>query len=920
MTATLEDVKSLAISKWGTLNTAASPTRLPEGHSPNNQNVWMDEKPGSVVTANGYIKLGTSPSNLPTTFLCNFFKTSDGSQSVVLSDGMTVWKTTDYVNFTVVKTGLSPFFQLRGLVIRGKLWLTNGSDDVMTYDGATLATLDGSGGTPDVPLGKYIAYHDERVWLYGINGDPSSLRFSDLADSSGVEIAPDNSAAWPSDNEIQISEGDDDIGTALFLYRGYLYGAKAFSIWRIIGYDEYTYDRVKTRSSTGTRFQESVKEMDNLVHLLGVDGLYTFDGEDSTRISDIIDPASSDEGVFAFRNLQQPLLNTTFWNVSQTADFAAGTVPAVLSTADDKLTLVPADDTQGDFNAGTKTRVTADDNAGFLQLALVATGSAGTLISTGKTASMLSDGASGSIIGLASYITDGNETNYAGILANQTQGMRWIIDLGSARVVSRAIIRKFYGERNASSQGGLSTGNTFIQYSNDNVTWTTIGTAIIPANSSGTGFFHSGTQTIIAASDITVNFASTSARYWRFIATVQGGAYYVLKELEIYKAGFEADGKFVSKTIDYTYPPASYGALAASIVTSSENYQFFTQASSDGSVWDAEVNVANNAAIGSTLKRYLRWGVYLYSSTGVSSGIIDKVFVGGTYVSEVHSTGGGIFQWGAFQAALNKLGQTINIYYRAGSTSGATLAASWTAIIPGAIPSTAITNTFIQIRVEFSTTDATLAPNLPSFTVNWVVGTGAGVNTLQNVAAFAWLNRYWLSAATLGAAANDIVIVRGKSTFGSPWHKKDFSFLSFARFQDYFIAGSSLDGSIYRLETGFSKAGAAMDSFFETADFAGDNSFFRKFCEILINLDRAGPYSLSFGYSTDGGIAWTEKLIDLTRASLAQSLTFVKKLNISFMADQVRFRFRINAIDQPFSVDSFDAFYRPTTFRGPLGG
>src|SRR5580765_6157420 len=116
----LENAKELVARKWGTLNTAGSPTKLPEGNSPNHQNVWVDEKPGSVVTSNGYILLGTLPSNLPPTTIINFYKSSDGSSHVVLSDGQNVYQTTDYVNFTTITTGLSPFFQLRGKVIRDK--------------------------------------------------------------------------------------------------------------------------------------------------------------------------------------------------------------------------------------------------------------------------------------------------------------------------------------------------------------------------------------------------------------------------------------------------------------------------------------------------------------------------------------------------------------------------------------------------------------------------------------------------------------------------------------------------------------------------------------------------------------------------------------------------------------------------------
>lgn len=906
MTATLEDVQQITVDTWGSLNTAASSAKLPNGQSPNNQNVWMDEKPGSLVTANGYTKLGTLPSNLPPTLIVDFFITSTGSQSVIISDGQNVYKTTDYVVFTTIKTGLSSFFQLRGLVIRDKLWLTNGSDDVMTYDGTNLVELDGSGGTPDVPLGKYIAYHDERVWLFGISGDPSSLRFSELTDNAGTEIAPDNASAWPSDNEIQVSEGDADIGTSLFLYRGYLYASKAYSIWRITGYDVYTYTRVKTRSSTGTRFAESIRELDNLIHLIGVDGLYVFDGEESKRISDIIDPASSDPGIFAFRNLQQPLLNNQFWNVSDTADFAAGTVPNVLDTSNNQLTLIPADDSQADFNTGTLSDTTASDNPGYLQLSKATSGAAGTLYSSGKPG-QCNHSDSASFLGLETYITDTNLVNQVGWLLI-SGSVDWIIDLGSVVPIGQIIIRRFLADYSISSGASIQVNTGAYQAKGaTNGTWVTVGSI---------------SYTAPTAQDLTFNFTTQNAIQVRILITdvaIFGhpNSHITITELEAYLAGYKSTGSFISSSIDYGSAPASFGALAASIVTNGETYQFSTQSSNDGSSWDAAVNVANGAAIGSTLRRFLRWRVTLNSSTGVSTPVIDKVYVGGTYISEVHNTGGNIFAWSAFQMSQNKAGQTINAYYRAASTSLLVASEAWTAIAPGAVPGADITDTFIQIRLELSTTDATQAPFVESFTVNWILANGSGVNTLQNVASIVILNRYWLAAATLGAESNDIVIIRGKATFGSPFMKKDFALLSFARIQDYFVAGSSTDGSIYRLEYGFSKNGEDMDSYFETGDYSKDG-FIMKLYEILAVCDRVGPYNLTIGVSTDGGISWTDRNVDLTLASVTTNVGIVKKLNISFMSDKFRLRARINGADQPFSVDELKVYYRLTPSRGSL--
>lgn len=396
MTSTLEDIKVIDLEEWLTLATAPSPTKLQQGQSPDMKNVWVDEKPGSVITAPGIIKVGTTPSGNPAPFCINYFNTSAGTQTFVVSDGFIVWTTVDFQNFTAIITGLSGAFQLRGLVVRDKLWLTNGSDAVRVFDGNTVKVLDGSsnaslviqdityapnpisgvspyainisytagatagsevvtvsgtainiqiqssvstatqvlaainasagalalvsasitgtaghaqtapviatsftGGVPNAPRGRYISYHDERVWLYHISSARSKTFFSSLTDSQANIINPDDPVAWDIvDNNLQISEGDADFGTGLLLYRGYLHFFKQYSIWRLVGYDEYSYSRVKTRSSTGTRFNESVQILDSLVQLIGVDGIYEFDGEESERISDLIDPAVASQTSF----------------------------------------------------------------------------------------------------------------------------------------------------------------------------------------------------------------------------------------------------------------------------------------------------------------------------------------------------------------------------------------------------------------------------------------------------------------------------------------------------------------------------------------------------------------------------------------------------------------------------------------------
>lgn len=899
----LEDVKDIRIDSWKTLNTAASPTKLEPGQAANMQDVWVDEKPGSVITANGFLAVGTIPSGNPPTFCINYFKTSAGTQTFVVSDNATVWTTTDFQTFTSIITGLSSSFQLRGKVIRDKLWLTNGSDSVRTFDGATVVVLDGTAGSPTVPKGRYIEYMDERVWIYHTSGARSGLYFSALADSSGTAIAPDSANAWPAANLLQISEGDADFGTGLILYRGYLHAFKQYSIWRIVGQDEYTYTRVKTRASTGTRFSESVQILDNLVHLLGTDGIYVFDGEDAERVSDIIDPASSSQAAFGFDQIGQPNTNTLFWQTEDTADWNLGTVPATI-TVDDSLALKAADDTQANFAAGaTLTNVSTSEVAGSVRLSRTSTGTAADNIAVNRAAVLsVSSGLIG-IIGAGSYVTDNAFSNAfgasgAGSLAGSGHYLQIAVTLPS--VSFKTIILK----------GLAVTAALNIEFLDSNST--PIG--VVSANNGASvaspliGIFSS------AATDYTIvlNATTTNTLYMRIFIQDRSAT---LTEVQVYGTAFNTTGKFTSKSLDLGAIPNSLGYFnAEATIPSTTGLTYFTQSSSDGISWDAEVACTDGGLIASTVRRYLRWGAN-FTSTGTETPEIASAWLPAQYLSVIHDTGGSIFAWGPFEAEYALSGQTVNFYYRTGTTSPNCSAASWNLIVPGGAVSTAVAQQFIQFKIEILGGDSTHIPTVTSVTINWATGTASQPPTLQNVSSTVWKNRYYLSFTGAGATVNNTVLVRGKKSFGWPWMLKQWPIISFTRFYDSLYGGHSGSSAIFKLDTGYSRNTGAMDSFFETGDYTF-GGFYINLLEVLVEVERTGPYNLAVGVSTDQGATYTEKNVDVTESTYANN--YIKKLNFNITSDRIRFRVRISGVDKPFQAHNLRAFYRLSEARGSI--
>jgi hypothetical protein len=146
---------------------------------------------------------------------------------------------------------------------------------------------------------------------------------------------------------------------------------------------------------------------------------------------------------------------------------------------------------------------------------------------------------------------------------------------------------------------------------------------------------------------------------------------------------------------------------------------------------------------------------------------------------------------------------------------------------------------------------------------------------------------------------------------------KDWQILSFTRYFDSLYGGSSVDGSIYQLDTGYSKNGVAMDSHFETHDFTF-GGFTAQLVELLIEAERTGPWNLTVGVSVDGGRTFDSYLMDLTPSTY--DTEYIKRINLSYTTTRFRLRFSTNGVDIPFQVHRAIAFYKLQGVRGSIKG
>ena len=275
----------------GGLNTQVAPHKISKNMSPNLENVLVDEKPGSVVTANGFTVVGATSALTKINFMKEYVK-DDGQKYLFVSDSSRVLCTQDFVTFTVIKSTLTTSARLSAAQGRGKMLFTNGSDPVFASDCSGQAeVLDGKNGSVNIPIGKFITYYHDRFWIFNTTENASALRFMALTSTDGIAVSYNDTRAWPITNQLNINQGDGAVGSALDVFKGQLYAHKNNkAIFTIFGNDELTYFARKTNAHTGTVSQDSLVQSDNLTYYFAKDGIYAFDGGDSVRISDLIMP------------------------------------------------------------------------------------------------------------------------------------------------------------------------------------------------------------------------------------------------------------------------------------------------------------------------------------------------------------------------------------------------------------------------------------------------------------------------------------------------------------------------------------------------------------------------------------------------------------------------------------------------------
>lgn len=137
-------IQDFRFGPWTGMNEKASPERLPPGVAADIQNFLLDEAPGVAVKRQGTRLVATLPSGNPARD-GYVFKLSNGQSYFLMSDGATLYYTTDPTlssAYHSIKTGLTSSAFMSFETAEDKVWMSNGIDSLMTWDATTLIVFD----------------------------------------------------------------------------------------------------------------------------------------------------------------------------------------------------------------------------------------------------------------------------------------------------------------------------------------------------------------------------------------------------------------------------------------------------------------------------------------------------------------------------------------------------------------------------------------------------------------------------------------------------------------------------------------------------------------------------------------------------------------------------------------------------------
>lgn len=814
-------------SMTGGLNTTSAPIYLKDSQSPVMLNVDEDATYGALKTRKGSLTCGTYPTGNPILNTWQYVIAS-GSKYIIATDGTSVYATPDCTSWTAIATGL-PKGDYDFATVNNKLWVVSQSTSVFTWDTANTVYLDSSNDYAHYPHAKHITYWQSRVWLSNTSDNPSSLYFSILVDTSGVQLDPTLAGSFSNLAQFYINKADGGQINVTIPYAGYLYTLKDTGIWRIQFQDEYNNALVKV-SEVGCISGRTAREFNGVLYFLGKDGLeYSFNG---SQVSPVALSVKSLTQAAA-----QPMGGLASQSYNTDTMFGAGTVTGdAIHAGDNELELfsstVPA--THAIWPGGYYTSDAPSYVTNITTYTAGMSGDACTSLSTVTINTSYLDYAPTpnlKLVNLSTGCYSGSATMTIPAYNNPLFGH------------ATMMIAPSTGYANLDIQDKTTIGTTHSMC----VTFATYRTACITSNNIERA---GSSRSMVTSIQATLSGTGGGTQYLVF-NTSTGTIYYT--DIKITR----------NNTVEfYAYSDADMQVMVSSAgwsMTNSETLKV-TYAYS-GYINNGVYNKSLSAMyipfgyMGSPAHHITTWESSPFYATQLSGWKSQVLSSSNTYAVDT---------------------STIAVYVRYGSSIADLSTKTYYPYVNTTSMSVSTANLYGQLKVYMA--DTAIDPNsrvhMDNATISWQYG---NLGTIAPTS-FVYDNKLWLSISTANTSGYNDTMLKLSLVPEPHWSLYDLKCDSLLVFGLNPYCTSAQSSSVKRFDTGNTDDGSAINFEWQSGDQLESAPYYPKYLQYMwLDYLASTGGSFLFGYSTDQGATWT----DLTETSSGSETREIHRYNIN---------------------------------------
>lgn len=876
-----EDWKKFPIGPYGTLNNRDNSYTIPSNKAQDLLNVNITQEGKSVVKRKGFAQaFALTQTTSPVHGIYNFFDSNGNDVSLFFNDSKIFASVSGLTPVQLSTSSNGSTFQCTDSL--GFAYCTNSTrTSLYKITGSTLTTIPNVAST-----GTMVTTAVTRLVQAGFQDRPSGIDFSAETDFSTWGTGSLGRSAC----QFTINAPGSKITHITYAFNRLMWFKDSSFGYILTGVQPAQSDWVinTVAYDVGTNDNTSVYR-EGILYFRGQDGhIYAFDGYSYQRLSREISGT--------INSAQSKIANS--WLQTSQADYSAGlTNPQgfissnVVSGSLMGSSFTVTETNLADFQAGTMSNVYVSNNSLVLSTDTENITDNGFEGSSWTGSALWSEALPPSTDGCVLSARTGTKI---GLANPSSTGYRVGVDVldGNSGAILFSGSSVSYADNSCTWAARTITGNATYsrKYVKLRYTESSAGFTMV----SPTFLYNGRDITYYTASDVK---AGSPSRYKMIFDDITGGASL-------------STGVYTSKSYD-TGISTNFTSLSVIGTTINTFIPDLTlQTSNDGTNWRGLGSTlsSTNTLVGNRYLRYISSFTVTGSSDGLSS--LDNVTIvaraTGTYLSTVKNAAS-LSAWDSFQATSQNDGGNISFFVRSstGVFFSSATAPGWTPITPGSIPSIS-TNPYFQMASSFSITCATQNPTINDFTFNWFEGAASD----KSYATYFDDKVWWSLTVGTSATANNRILAYDLLNQG--WLIYDIPSNGFYTRQNKLYFGSSNGGYIYKYGDVDNDAGSAINSYWKSKDFFGDDPFTgQELANISLFAKSVSNSTMTVTYTLNGSSSTS---FNFPLYSSQSSVGKNKNLPAGIPGGNFSVQFGNNAADQPWELFAIQLGLRPKTW------